>query len=48
MQPKLRRKAVKSGEINVLDAYSTDSELQKYNLTEGDKHSFLPIKKHQC
>ncbi|OCA88423.1 glycine/betaine ABC transporter permease [Bacillus sp. FJAT-27225] len=44
MQPKLRYTAVDSGDINLIDAYSTDSELARYNLTvlEDDKNLFPP------
>jgi osmoprotectant transport system permease protein len=44
MEPKLRYEAIQSGEINLIDAYSTDSELQQYNLTvlEDDKNLFPP------
>ncbi|WP_068503003.1 ABC transporter permease/substrate-binding protein [Paenibacillus kribbensis] len=44
MEPKLRYNAVKNGEINLVDAYSTDSELKQYQLTvlEDDKHFFPP------
>ncbi|WP_062106116.1 osmoprotectant update ABC transporter permease/substrate-binding subunit OpuFB [Bacillus niameyensis] len=44
MEPKLRYTAVKSGEINLVDAYSTDSELRQYNLKvlEDDQHLFPP------
>lgn len=44
MEPKLRYVAVESGEINLVDAYSTDSELQEYELTvlEDDQHLFPP------
>lgn len=44
MEPKLRYSAVKKGEINLVDAYSTDSELKQYNLIalEDDKHLFPP------
>ncbi|PWA05735.1 glycine/betaine ABC transporter permease [Pueribacillus theae] len=44
MEPKLRYVAVQSGEINVVDAYSTDSELQQYELKvlEDDQHLFPP------
>ncbi|PLR69263.1 MULTISPECIES: osmoprotectant update ABC transporter permease/substrate-binding subunit OpuFB [Bacillaceae] len=44
MEPKLRYEAIQSGEINIIDAYSTDSELQQYNLTvlEDDKNLFPP------
>ncbi|MBH0162168.1 osmoprotectant update ABC transporter permease/substrate-binding subunit OpuFB [Fictibacillus sp. 26RED30] len=44
MEPKLRYNAVKKGEIDVVDAYSTDSELRQYKLTvlEDDKKLFPP------
>jgi len=44
MQPELRYAAVDSGEVNVVDAYSTDSEIQRYHLTvlEDDLHLFPP------
>lgn len=44
MEPKLRYTAVESGEINLLDAYSTDSELEQYELTvlEDDQELFPP------
>ncbi|MFC4411452.1 ABC transporter permease/substrate-binding protein [Chungangia koreensis] len=44
MQPELRYTAVESEEINLVDAYSTDSELQRYNLTvlEDDLNLFPP------
>lgn len=44
MEPKLRYGAMKNGEINLVDAYSTDSELQRYNLIvlEDDKNLFPP------
>ncbi|WP_019155190.1 osmoprotectant update ABC transporter permease/substrate-binding subunit OpuFB [Robertmurraya massiliosenegalensis] len=44
MEPKLRYVAVESGEINLVDAYSTDSELQQYELKvlEDDKLLFPP------
>ena len=44
MEPKLRYVAVESGEVNLVDAYSTDSELQHYNLKvlEDDQHLFPP------
>ncbi|WP_071459770.1 ABC transporter permease/substrate-binding protein [Bacillus massilinigeriensis] len=44
MEPKLRYPAIKSGDINVVDAYSTDSELEEYHLTslEDDKGLFPP------
>ncbi|KMY54181.1 glycine/betaine ABC transporter permease [Bacillus sp. FJAT-27231] len=44
MEPKLRYQAVKSGDINLVDAYSTDSELQQFHLTvlEDDLGLFPP------
>lgn len=44
MEPKLRYTALKHGDIDVLDAYSTDSELETYQLTvlEDDKTLFPP------
>ena len=44
MEPKLRYTAIKSGDINLIDAYSTDSELAEYNLKvlEDDKQFFPP------
>ena len=44
MEPKLRYVAVESGEINLVDAYSTDSELRQYNLKvlQDDQHLFPP------
>ncbi len=44
MEPKLRYSAVEQNDINLLDAYSTDSELRRYNLTvlEDDLELFPP------
>jgi len=44
MEPKLRYQALQNGEINLIDAYSTDSELQVYDLTvlEDDQNLFPP------
>lgn len=44
MEPKLRYGAIDTGDINLVDAYSTDSELRQYQLTvlEDDKHLFPP------
>ncbi|AZB44171.1 ABC transporter permease/substrate-binding protein [Bacillus sp. FJAT-42376] len=44
MEPKLRYSAIKSGEVNLIDAYSTDSELAQYGLVtlEDDKGLFPP------
>ncbi len=43
-EPKLRYVAVQSGDINLIDAYSTDAELAQYNMTvlKDDKHLFPP------
>lgn len=44
MEPKLRYVAVENGEINLVDAYSTDSELQQYGLQvlQDDENLFPP------
>lgn len=44
MEPKLRYTAIKTGDIQVLDAYSTDSEIRQYQLQvlEDDKELFPP------
>lgn len=44
MEPNLRYSAVQSGDINMVDAYSTDSELEQYNLVvlEDDQSLFPP------
>lgn len=44
MEPKLRYSAIEKGDINLVDAYSTDSELKKYQLIvlEDDLHLFPP------
>ncbi|MET3576639.1 ABC transporter permease/substrate-binding protein [Bhargavaea ullalensis] len=44
MEPKLRYSAVQSGEINLVDAYSTDSEIKRYKLRvlKDDLHLFPP------
>jgi osmoprotectant transport system permease protein len=44
MEPKLRYVAVESDEINLVDAYSTDSDLRQYHLKvlEDDQHLFPP------
>ena len=43
-EPKLRYVAVQSGDINLIDAYSTDAELAQYNMVvlKDDKHLFPP------
>lgn len=44
MEPKLRYQAIQSGDINLLDAYSTDSEIRQYKLRvlEEDQALFPP------
>ncbi|MFJ5763818.1 osmoprotectant update ABC transporter permease/substrate-binding subunit OpuFB [Lysinibacillus sp. NPDC093210] len=44
MEPKLRYQAIQSGSIDLLDAYSTDSELRQYDLTVliDDQQLFPP------
>ncbi|MFC4402277.1 osmoprotectant update ABC transporter permease/substrate-binding subunit OpuFB [Gracilibacillus xinjiangensis] len=44
MEPQLRYAAIEEGDINLVDAYSTDSELRRYNLRvlEDDKNLFPP------
>ncbi|MBU8879245.1 osmoprotectant update ABC transporter permease/substrate-binding subunit OpuFB [Bacillus sp. FJAT-29790] len=44
MEPKLRYSAIKTGDINLVDAYSTDSELRQHKLIvlEDDRHLFPP------
>ncbi|KYD06610.1 osmoprotectant update ABC transporter permease/substrate-binding subunit OpuFB [Bacillus atrophaeus] len=44
MEPKLRYNAIKTGDIALVDAYSTDSELKQYKLAvlKDDKHVFPP------
>nr|WP_050614392.1 ABC transporter permease/substrate-binding protein [Bacillus testis] len=44
MEPKLRYRAVKIGDIDIVDAYSTDSELRQYKLKvlKDDLHLFPP------
>ena len=44
MEPKLRYAALQRGDINLVDAYSTDSELRQYNLVvlEDDQKLFPP------
>lgn len=44
MEPQIRYTAIEQGEINLTDAYSTDSEIQRYNLhvLEDDKQLFPP------
>lgn len=43
MEPKLRYQAIESGNIDVLDAYSTDSEVRQYHLKVlGDDQQLFP------
>ena len=44
MEPALRYQAIKAGDIQITDAYSTDAELARYDLVvlEDDKHLFPP------
>ncbi|OZT11929.1 glycine/betaine ABC transporter permease [Priestia aryabhattai] len=44
MEPKLRYNAVQTGDINLLDAYATDPEIEQYNLAvlEDDEKFFPP------
>lgn len=44
MEPALRYQAIDKGEIDITDAYSTDSELKEYDLVvlEDDKQLFPP------
>ncbi|WP_165005915.1 MULTISPECIES: ABC transporter permease/substrate-binding protein [unclassified Enterococcus] len=42
MEPSLRYQAINNGDVNIIDAYSTDSELKQYDLVtlEDDLHLF--------
>ncbi|KAF1304927.1 ABC transporter permease/substrate-binding protein [Enterococcus sp. JM9B] len=44
MEPALRYQAINNGDINLIDAYSTDSEIQQYKLVtlKDDQHLFPP------
>lgn len=44
MEPALRYQALESGAVNVIDGYSTDSEIKQYDLVilEDDKELFPP------
>lgn len=44
MEPKLRYQAIQTGDIDLLDAYSTDSEIRQYDLTvlADDQQLFPP------
>ena len=49
MEPKLRYTAVKKGDINLIDAYSTDAELKQYNMVvlKMINMYFLHTKEHR-
>ncbi len=42
MEPELRYRAIHDNQINLIDCYSTDSELRQYHLTvlKDNKHVF--------
>ena len=44
MEPALRYQAIDNGDIQIIDAYSTDSEIKEYDLVtlEDDQHLFPP------
>jgi osmoprotectant transport system permease protein len=44
MDPSVRYQAIQTDKVNLMNAYSTDGELQKYHLVvlEDDKHFFPP------
>jgi osmoprotectant transport system permease protein len=44
MDPSVRYHAIQTGKVNLMNAYSTDGELQKYHLVvlEDDKYFFPP------
>lgn len=44
MEPSLRYQAINTGDVNIIDAYSTDSQLKQYGLKvlEDDKQLFPP------
>ena len=44
MEPALRYQAINNGDVDVIDAYSTDSEIKQYDLVtlEDDLHLFPP------
>ncbi|MCG7331281.1 ABC transporter permease/substrate-binding protein [Salinicoccus roseus] len=44
MEPSLRYQAVEGGDINLVDAYSTDAELRQFNMVilEDDRNVFPP------
>lgn len=44
MEPNIRYQAIDTGDINLIDAYSTDADIEQYNLVqlEDDKELFPP------
>src|SRR5699024_8044082 len=44
MEPALRYQAIEAGDINLLDAYSTDAELEQFDMValEDDQNVFPP------
>ena len=44
MEPKLRYQAITNGDINLMDAYSTDADLRRYDMVilEDDQNVFPP------
>ncbi|WP_028264022.1 ABC transporter permease/substrate-binding protein [Atopobium fossor] len=44
LEPALRYKAIQTGDVNLIDAYSTDSQIKQYDLVvlQDDKHLFPP------
>lgn len=44
MEPKIRYQAIDQNKIDLMDAYSTDAELKKYDMVvlKDDKHLFPP------
>jgi len=44
MEPKLRYQAINNGDINLMDAYSTDADLRRYDMVilEDDQKVFPP------
>lgn len=44
MEPSLRYQALQSGDVNIIDAYSTDSQIKQYDLVvlKDDKQLFPP------
>ena len=43
MEPSLRYQAINNGDVNIVDAYSTDSQLKEYDLvTLEDDQGLFP------